>query len=240
MNETNNSATATPTKKGFTIWQVSTFLLLAIMITAGLSYWLFNSVLFPKKFDPVVLDSKEQQVLDQKLTQFERFQPQAKRLAQRQRLQGKGESRNESSNDMTPEAYSEEGASREIKLTEKELNALLANSTDLASRLAIDLADNLASAKLLIHLDDDFPFLGGKTVKISAGSELSFTNGRPVVILRGISVWGVPIPNAWLGGLKHVDLIEEFGQDPGFWKAFSDGIDAIEVKQGELLVRLKE
>lgn len=224
--------------KHFTIWQLSTFVLLAIIITAGVSYWLINSVLFPSQFDPVVLNNKEQKILDQKLEQFERFQPGAKRLSQRQRLQGRSSADN--NDDLTPEAYTEEGASREIHLTEKELNALVANSTDLASRLAIDLSDNLASAKLLIHLEDDFPFIGGKTLKINAGTELSFSNGRPVVILRGISVWGVPLPNAWLGGLKHVDLIEEFGEDPGFWKAFADGIDAIEVKQGKLLVRLKE
>ena len=36
------------------------------------------------------------------------------------------------------------------------------------------------------------------------------------------------------------DLIEEFGQEPGFWKAFADGVEAIEVKQGHLLIKLKE
>ena len=236
MNE--SSEMPTSKEKHFNIWQVSTFVLLAIIFTAGLTYWLINSVLFPSQFDPIVLNQKEQQVLDEKLQHFERFQPQAKRLAQRQRLQGKTST--DKTSELTPEAYTEEGASREIRLSEKELNALLANSTDLASRLAIDLSDSLASAKLLIHLDDDFPFLGGKTVKINAGTELSFSDGRPVVILRGISVWGVPMPNSWLGGLKHVDLVKEFGEEPGFWKAFADGIETIEVKQGELLIRLNE
>ena len=70
--------------------------------------------------------------------------------------------------------------------------------TDLAERLVIDLADDVASAKLLIDLDPDFPFLGGKTLKVNAGAELAYENSRPIVVLKGVSVWGVPIPNAWL------------------------------------------
>lgn len=46
---------------------------------------------------------------------------------------------------------------------------------------------------------------------MSAGLELRFAAGRPVVALRGVSLWGVPIPNAWLGGIKNLDLVKEFG-----------------------------
>ena len=51
---------------------------------------------------------------------------------------------------------------------------------------------------------------------------------------------GVPLPNAWLGGLKNIDLIQEFGADPGFWKGFADGVAAIEVREGSLRIVLKE
>ncbi|UCB56248.1 MAG: arginine N-succinyltransferase [Thiotrichales bacterium] len=209
-------------------------MLLAVLLTL-LGVWILNSVLFPSEFKPVTLSSKEQQVLDQKLERFERFQSQADRRASRSRPFSSS-----SQNALTPEPYSEEGASREIRLSEKELNALLAKNTDLASRLAIDLSENLASAKLLVHLDEDFPVLGGNTVKLTAGAELAYATGKPIVKLRGVSVWGVPIPNAWLGGVKNVDLVQEFGQEPGFWQAFADGVEAIEVRQGHLLIRLKE
>ena len=218
----------------FNIWQISTFFLLAILLTL-LAVWILNTVLLPSEFKPVTLNSKEQQILDEKLQHFDRFQSQADRRASRSRPF----SRN-ADDALAPEAYSEEGASREIRLSEKELNALLAKNTALATRLAIDLSDNLASAKLLVHLDDEFPILGGNTVKLTAGAELAYSTGNPVVKLRGVSVWGVPIPNAWLGGIKNVDLIQEFGQEPGFWKAFADGVEAIEVRQGQLLIRLKE
>ncbi len=106
--------------------------------------------------------------------------------------------------------------------------------------MAIDLSDDLASALLLLPMDPEFPVVGGKTLKISAGVELSYKNGKPTVILRGVSLWGVPIPNAWLGNLKNVDLISEFGNDRGFWKSFADGVEYIEVKDGKLHIKLKE
>ncbi len=107
-------------------------------------------------------------------------------------------------------------------------------------KLVVDFSNDLVSVKLLIPVDPDFPIMGGKTLKVKAGAELAFRWGRLVVILRGISVMGVPLPNAWLGGLKNIDLVEVFGAEPGFWKGFSDGVAAIEVREGSLLILLKE
>lgn len=59
---------------------------------------------------------------------------------------------------------------------------------------------------------------------------MPFSVGGPVIILRGVSIWGVSIPNAWLGNMKNIDLIQEFGSDRGFWKGFADGVEEIEVK----------
>jgi hypothetical protein len=222
--------------KGFNALQVTLLVLLAIGITVGVTIWAMNS-LFPSKFEPVVLNSKEKQALDQKLETFERFKTDVDRRGRPSRATLETDP---DTGALIPEAYSEAGASREIRFSEKELNALLANNTDLATRLAIDLSEDLASAKLLVHLDEDFPLLGGNTVKLSAGVELAYATGKPIVKLRGISVWGVPMPNAWMGGIKNVDLIQEFGQEPGFWQAFADGVELIEVRQGHLYIQLKE
>ena len=54
------------------------------------------------------------------------------------------------------------------------------------------------------------------------------------------SLGGVPLPNAWLGNLKHKNLIEEFGGDAGFWEVFADGVENMQVKEGHILVKLKE
>ena len=117
---------------------------------------------------------------------------------------------------------------------------MLARNTDLADKLAVDLADDLVSARLLVPLDPNFPIMGGKTVRVNAGLSLSYANGKPMAVLRGVSVMGVPVPNAWLGGLKNIDLIEQFGGGDGFWKSFAAGIDQLSVKDGVLNVTLAE
>lgn len=199
----------------------------AVMITLT-AVWVVRSYIYPRAFNPVELSIREQRTLDDKLDQ----------------LGVGGTSQSSRAIDQTaplePEPYREDDSQREIAFTEKELNGLLSNNTNLASRLAIDLSDDLASAKLLIPMEEGFPIVGGKTVRIDAGLELAFTNNRPVVVLRGVSVMGVPIPNAWLGNLRNVNLVQEFGGDPGFWNAFAEGIDSLEVRDGELNLRLKE
>ncbi|MFA7593574.1 MAG: hypothetical protein WCY26_07530, partial [Thiohalobacteraceae bacterium] len=61
-----------------------------------------------------------------------------------------------------------------------------------------------------------------------------------VVVLKGVSLMGVPLPNAWIGGLKNIDLVQEFGAEQGFWKAFADGVEDIRVEDGRLKITLKE
>jgi hypothetical protein len=141
---------------------------------------------------------------------------------------------------LAPEAYSEEGASREVHFSERELNALLAKNTDLAKKVAIDLGKDLISAKLIVNVDPDFPVFGGQTVRVRAGLEVAYGDKKPVVKIKGVSLMGVPLPNAWLGGMKNVDLVREFGTEEGFWKIFSDGVDSVTVEEGSIAVTLKE
>ena len=70
----------------------------------------------------------------------------------------------------------------------------MATNTDLARKLAIDLSENLASAKLLVPLDPDMPFFGGKTLKVSAGLELRFAEGRAGGGAKGREPLGRPDP----------------------------------------------
>jgi hypothetical protein len=204
-------------------------MLITVIISVIATVFVINYYLFPKQLEPVELSQREESTLNQKLKHF--GLPTLATATQPD---------NSNPNALTPEPYSEVGAKREITFSEKELNAMLAKNTDLADKAAIDLADNLASVKVIIPLDPDFPILGGKTLKANAGAELAYANGRPIVILKGVSVWGVPIPNAWLGNLKNVDLVKEFGGDEGFWKSFSDGVENIKVEEGQLKIKLKE
>ena len=220
---------AADTNRGSSGMKIFLIVLVTMLLTVGVTLMVVKYYFFPSDFKPVQLSVKEEQVLDAKLDRLESidsaYQPRRGSIE---------------SGALEPEAYSEAGADRSIRLSERELNALLATNTDLARKLAIDLSDNLMSAKLLVPVDEDFPIMGGKILKVRAGVELAYRNEKPIVILKGVSIMGVPIPNAWLGGLKNIDLVEEFGSGDGFWKAFSDGVQDIRIVEGDLQIELKE
>ena len=230
MNDINQSTMDTG-DSGHRMSGMKIFLIVIVtmLVTIGVTLMVVKYYFFPSEFKPVQLSVKEEQVLDAKLDRLESLD------AAYQPRRGAVES-----GTLEPEAYSEEGADRSIRLSERELNALLAKNTDLARKLAIDLSDNLMSAKLLVPVDEDFPVMGGKILKVRAGVELAYRDSKPIVILKGVSIMGVPIPNAWMGGLKNIDLVEEFGSGDGFWKAFADGVQDIRIVEGDLQIELKE
>lgn len=216
----------------FTWLKILGIVVFTSIISTLVAVLVIKTYLFQDEFRPVNLNAREEQALETKL---ERLDP-----AHRLQVPRNNSTAAIENNKLAPEPYAEADVNREVILTERELNALLAQNTDLASRLAIDLSENLASAKLLLPLDQEFPILGGQTLKVTAGLELSYADGRPIVILRGVSLWGLPLPNAWLGNMKNIDLVREFGTEPGFWQAFADGIDEIEVAEETLRIKLKE
>lgn len=220
--------------KGLSTGKVVGIVVAAMLLTMAATLLIIRSWLFPSPFEPVVLSKAEEQQLERKLERFERIGSRPSSSAHLPQVETPTEA------DLRPEPYSEENASREIRLSEREINSMIGQNPDLATRLVVDFASDLVSVKLLIPMDPDFPIMGGKILRVRAGAELAFRAGRPVVILRGVSVMGVPFPNAWLGGLKNIDLIQEFGTDPGFWKGFADGVETVEVRDGSLRIVLKE
>jgi hypothetical protein len=205
-----------------------------VLVAALLTAWWVKSNLYASPFNPTTLTDKEQQVLDAKLDHLQRNMQSAQTSPVAGNAATKGEGR------LTPEPYTEEAARRELRLTEKELNALIAKDEATAQRVAIALSEDLVSVTLVVPVDEDFPVFGGKTLRLNCGVTLRYEAGRPVVSLRGVSMGGIPIPNAWLGSIKNVDLVREFGGQGGFWDLFSRGVEDIRVFNGSLFVKLRE
>jgi len=203
-------------------------LLVIILIIAG---WVKYNI-YASTFTPTELSTQERKTLDSKLALLEES-------AQRDTRTGKIKHR-DSAGALRPEKYTEEGARRDISLTEKELNAMIASTPDVAERVAIDLSDDLLSLKLVVPMDEEIIFLGGKTLRLHVGIILSYKNSEPVIAIKGVSLGGIPLPNAWLGHIKEKNLVEEFGSEGGFWKLFAEGIKNIQVKEGHILISLNE
>jgi hypothetical protein len=227
-------------KKRFTGLQVLGIVAAVVILTAAVTMTAAWFYLYPRPFKPVVLSPAEQQVLAAKLDRVEAvtgMQPPGAELPAKTKTP---EPDFTPDGRLQPQAYTEETADREVTFSERELNALIATNTDLADKFAVDLADNLVSARLLVPVDPDFPIFGGKVLRARAGVEVAYREGRPVVKLKGVSLMGVPVPNAWLGGLKNIDLVQEFGAERGFWKAFADGVESITVGEGQVHITMKE
>jgi hypothetical protein len=146
------------TTKRFDWLHVTLLILLAILLTAAISFWIARSYLFPARFTPVELSQVEEQALDKKLDRLGSADTSATPI---ERLpEGR----------LEPQPYSETDATRTVSLSERELNALVAKNPDMARRLALDLSEDLLSVRLLVPVDEDLPFFSGKIVKLRAGA----------------------------------------------------------------------
>jgi hypothetical protein len=202
----------------------------AVLLSGG---WLKRYV-YASRFTPTVLNTGEKTVLESKVAELEATATRARRVESKENKQ------RDKRPPPEPEAYSEKGSRREIRFTEKELNALIAHDAQFAQRVAINLSENLLSIKLLVPLDESIPILGGKSLLLNLGLTLGFEDGRPVVALKGVSLGGIPLPNAWMGKLKNRNLVTEFRAEGDFWKVFSDGVAGLKVQEGQILIKLKE
>jgi len=203
--------TAEKHTKGSSRWPGILGISSIILVILGLSCIVWvRHNLYAKPFHTTKLSGEEQKTLDEKL----------------QRL--------------TPERYEEDPGKRRIRITEKELNYLIARDEEQARRIAVDLSDDTISVKMIVPLDKDFPIIGGKTLRLNCGVTIRQEGPKPVAALKGVSIGGVPIPNAWLGNLKNIDLVREFSSQGGFWKIFSEGVETVKVSEGSLLIKLRE
>ena len=130
-----------------------------------------------------------------------------------------------------------EKGSKEIILTERELNGLLNENTTLGKSVKFELARNAVHARVETDLDPDLPIIGGKRLKARARFLVSEKPGEASLVLDDLTVWGVSLPNEWLGGLKGRDL---FGEVLGGKGGKMAGVEEFKVEPGRLYIRLAE
>lgn len=138
--------------------------------------------------------------------------------------------------DAAPGEPEYERGSKEIVLTERELNGLINENTTLGDKLKLTLATDEVHARLETDLDEDLPVVGGKKLKARARFLVGTVEGRPSLVLDDLTVWGASLPNDWLGGLKGQDLLGQiFGNSGGV-----SGIAELRIERGQLVIKLAE
>ena len=126
---------------------------------------------------------------------------------------------------------------KEIVLTERELNGLIHQNTALGDQLKLELAKDAVHARISADIPEDFPVMAGKKLKGKARFIVKDQSGSPALILEDLTIWGISLPNAWLGELKGQNLLGNLISPSGTSLA---GVDDISVANRTLVIKLAE
>ncbi|WP_019570803.1 hypothetical protein [Thioalkalivibrio sp. ALE11] len=201
------------------------------IIWAGFWGWVQLQSGEPKS---VELDVVEQEALDEKLQALERTREPARPRPDADRGEAIVDLDDPDTEPLVPELYEEEPAARRIAFSERELNALIARDPDLANRVSVRLTPGQVSTRVRVDVPADVPLLGGRTLNVNSGVHFETTEDEGVrARLVGVSVAGIPLPDAWLGGLKDEDLL---ALEP--FRGLGAGIESVEVDEGAMTLQL--
>jgi len=213
-------------------------LVLLIAATIALTIWWIQ-----RPIKPVVLSPGEKAVVDQKLQRLEGgstktpSQPDGSRPVQGANTPapvapGQGVEQD----DRNLRIYVP--GSKTLKLTEREINGLLNANTDLGKSVRLEFAQDAVNAYIAVRIPDDFPVGGGRMFRARARFRVSLGNGgQPYAILDDVTVFGLSLPKAWLGGIKGENLISDaVGQRGQLIK----GIKSLRVEPGALVLEVED
>jgi hypothetical protein len=130
--------------------------------------------------------------------------------------------------------------SKELRLTERELNGLLNANTELGNTIRLELGQDAINAYLAVPIPQDFPVGGGRIFRARGRFRLSLSKGEaPFAVLEDVTVFGLSLPKAWLGGLKGENLIADaVGKRNG--SPVFQGIKSLKVVPGALVLQVED
>ncbi len=210
-------------------------LLLVIIATVALTLWWIQ-----RPIKPVVLSAKEKAAVEEKLQHIGG----GNAPAPAPNLRGKA---------GAPSPVATSGAeanpgqdrpytpgSKVLKLTEREINGLLNTNTDLGKSVRLEFAQDAINAYVAVPIPQDFPIGGGKMFRARGRFRVSLGNdATPYAILEDVTVFGLSLPKAWLGGVKGENLIgQAMGERNG--KPVLQGIKSLRVEPGALVLEVED
>ena len=127
-----------------------------------------------------------------------------------------------------------------LRLTERELNGLLNANTDLGQTVRLELGRDAINAYIVAPIPEDVPVMGGKVFRARARFRISFTNNAGAfAILEDVTVFGLSLPKAWLGGIKGENLLgDAVGARNG--SPILKGVKSLRVEPGALVLEVAD
>lgn len=214
-----------PTKRRWMLYGCGGLLALMLIIiaTVAITIWWIQ-----RPIKPVVLNPKEQAVVDTKLRELEDARLPAPK------------SETPLIVNPPPQDRPYVPGAKAITLTEREVNGLLNQNTELGKSVRIEFARNAINAYVAVPIPQDFPIMGGKMFRARGRFSVSIGNGgTPSVILEDVTVFGISLPKAWLGGLKGENLLGD-AVGRGNKGPILQGIKSLRVEPGALVLELAD
>lgn len=207
-----------PTWKSIILFTLAVFVIGCGLTAAATAWWVKRNI-YASPIQPITLSASEQQAMEAKLHVL-----------------------NTSSAPATQPEASPGEQERTLVVTAREINAYLA-SQNLGETVKVDLGQDSIAATMLVPIPPDagVPLLSGTTLRLSVGiNALMDANKKVALHVRDVRVGGVPLPNAWLGDIKGVNLAgDDLGRDPALQR-FLAGIQSLEITPAGLRVVLAE
>ena len=195
-------------RKGSCFIKLLVILAVVAALLGGLWWW------HNRPIQPVTLDAKERAEVEQKI---QALQP---------------------AESTQPAEPSYEKGAKEIVITERELNGLLNANTDLGKSLQFELGTGVIHARFETDLPPDLPIAGGRRLKARARFLVHQDASGTGIMLDDVTVWGISLPNEWLGGMKGKNLLGEVLT--GGRQTSLPGVEKIEIQPGRLRIELKD
>lgn len=219
-------------------------LMLLIVATAAITIWWIQ-----RPIKPVVLSPREKAVVDQKVQRLEgggsasagdRAGTAATANAGRRDQRGSAPGTLNSAEDDGKNLRIYVPGSKTLNLTEREINGLLNANTDLGKSVRLEFAQDAINAYIAVRIPDDFPVGGGRMFRARGRFRVSLGNGgKPYAILEDVTIFGVSLPKAWLGGIKGENLIGD-AMAGNSQSALIRGIKSLRVEPGKLVLELED
>lgn len=128
--------------------------------------------------------------------------------------------------------------SKTLRLTDREINGLLNQNTDLGDKVRLEFAKDAVNAYLAIPIPEDFPVGAGTIFRMRGRFRVSIGGqGQPYAILEDITIFGLSLPKAWLGGIKGENLL---GEALGGEGAVLQGVKSLKVEPGALVLEVED
>lgn len=170
-------------------------LLLIIVATVAITIWWIQ-----RPIKPVVLSPQEKAVVEAKLQKVS---------AGRSEL-APSQSRTSPSPDSPAPTRVYVPGGKELRITERELNGLLNQNTELGHTVRLELDTDAINAYVAVPIPQDFPVGGGRTFRARARFRMSLGQDQaPVAMLEDVTVLGLSLPKEWLGGVKGKNLLAD-------------------------------